>query len=100
MFLLYCRFLDEYKKQGVEFWGISTGNEPLNGIIPLYWFNSMGWTPQSQREWIKNNFGPALKKSHCNVKLLALDDQRFMLPWWMNMASHSSYDLLHWLKFQ
>jgi len=91
MLLLYCRFLDEYKKQGLEFWGISTGNEPMDGILPVYWFNSMGWTPQSQRQWIKDNFGPALKKSHSSMKLLALDDQRYLLPWWMNIASHSSY---------
>jgi glucosylceramidase len=81
------RFLDEYKKQGVEFWGISTGNEPINGIIPVNRFNSMGWTPRSQRQWIKDNFGPTLKSSHSNVKLLALEDQRFMLPWWIDMAS-------------
>jgi glucosylceramidase len=84
--LPHCRFLDEYKKQGIEFWGISTGNEPINGILPVNRFNSMGWTPQSQRHWIKHNFGPALKQYHCSVKLLALDDQRFMLPWWINMV--------------
>ncbi|XP_023704817.1 lysosomal acid glucosylceramidase isoform X2 [Cryptotermes secundus] len=79
------KFLDEYKKQGLEFWGISTGNEPINGIIPVNRFNSMGWTPWSQRQWIKDNFGPTLKKSHYTVKLLALEDQRFMLPWWINV---------------
>ncbi|XP_021936125.1 glucosylceramidase-like isoform X2 [Zootermopsis nevadensis] len=79
------KFLDEYKKQGIEFWGISTGNEPINGILPVNRFNSMGWTPHSQRHWIKHHFGPALKKYHCSVKLLALDDQRFMLPWWINI---------------
>jgi glucosylceramidase len=94
MLLLYCRFLDEYKKQGVEFWGISTGNEPTDAFQPLDNFNSMGWTTLSQRQWIKNNFGPALNKLYSNVKLLALDDQRYLLPWWMNMASHSSYDYL------
>jgi len=92
MLLLYCRFLDEYKKQGVEFWGISTGNEPMLGIIPGCRFNSLGWTPWLQRKWIKDNFGPAMKKSHFNVKLLAYDDLRLFLPSWMNVASHSSYD--------
>ncbi|KAJ4448142.1 hypothetical protein ANN_10155, partial [Periplaneta americana] len=79
------KFLDEYKKQDVEFWGISTGNEPTNGIIPVNRFNSMGWNPYTQRDWIKEYFGPLLKKSHCNIKLVAIDDQRFMLPWWFNI---------------
>nr|CAD7448937.1 unnamed protein product [Timema bartmani] len=81
------RFLDAYKKEGLKFWAISTGNEPANGIIPVNRFNSLGWTPYTQRTWIAENLGPALRNSrHKKTKLLALDDQRFMLPWWVNIV--------------
>lgn len=42
------RFLEEYDKHKVSFWAISTGNEPLNGVIPIMQFNSLGWTPTDQ----------------------------------------------------
>ena len=85
----YSRFLDEYEKEGIHFWGITTGNEPVNGILPVNKFNSMGWTPGTQRLWIKEYLGPALKKFHPHVLLIALDDQRFMLPWWIDIVSHT-----------
>ncbi|XP_046403394.1 lysosomal acid glucosylceramidase isoform X2 [Ischnura elegans] len=81
------RFLNEYKENGLKFWGITTGNEPINGIIPINRFNSMGWTPRDQREWISKNLGPSMAASqHNNTKLILLDDQRFMLPWWVNIV--------------
>nr|CAD7603336.1 unnamed protein product [Timema genevievae] len=100
----HIRFLDAYKKEGLKFWAISTGNEPANGIIPVNRFNSLGWTPYTQRTWIAENLGPALRNSrHKKTKLLALDDQRFMLPWWVNIvmsdekaASYIDGVAVHW----
>ncbi|XP_071442851.1 lysosomal acid glucosylceramidase-like [Hetaerina americana] len=81
------RFLDEYKHNGHTFWGITTGNEPMNGIIPINRFNSMGWTPREQREWISKNLGPSMVASqHNKTKLIMLDDQRFLLPWWVDIV--------------
>ena len=38
MIILYIpslsRFFDEYKKHNVEFWALTTQNEPLDGEIP------------------------------------------------------------------
>ncbi|KAJ9601521.1 hypothetical protein L9F63_000264 [Diploptera punctata] len=97
------KFLDKYEKEGLYFWGISTGNEPINGIIPVNRFNSMGWTPSTQTTWIKEHLGPALKKFDPEIKLIALDDQRFMLPWWINklmsdeeVASYIDGIGVHW----
>ncbi|XP_046999707.1 lysosomal acid glucosylceramidase-like isoform X2 [Schistocerca americana] len=82
----HIKFLDAYKNMGLEFWAVSTGNEPSNGIIPINRFNSLGWTPKKQRKWIAENFGPALRASqHSSIKLLVLDDQRFLLPWMVNL---------------
>ncbi|XP_050422662.1 lysosomal acid glucosylceramidase [Adelges cooleyi] len=82
----HIKFLDAYDKFSLKFWALTTGNEPLNGIVPINRFNSMGWTPQSHREWIGHYMGPLLKSSKYNDTLLfAIDDQRIVLPWWMKM---------------
>ncbi|KAK7789534.1 hypothetical protein R5R35_003347 [Gryllus longicercus] len=80
----HVKFLNAYKEQALDFWAISTGNEPSNGIIPIMRFNSLGWSPASQSKWVAENLGPAIRNSPFNqTKILGLDDQRFMLPWWM-----------------
>lgn len=82
------RFLDAYHAQNLTFWAVTTGNEPLNGIIPVNRFNSMGWTPVSHRDWIGRYMGPRLRNSQHNGTLLfAIDDQRLVLPWWIKMVS-------------
>jgi glucosylceramidase len=42
----YVKFLDSYQKQGIEFWGLTTGNEPSLGIIPFIKISSVGWLPK------------------------------------------------------
>ena len=29
----FVKFLDEYRKRGIKFWGVTTGNEPTNGWL-------------------------------------------------------------------
>ncbi|XP_026667182.1 glucosylceramidase-like [Ceratina calcarata] len=77
------KFLDEYKKNGIDVWAVSSGNEPINTIIPFDPLNTMGWTPDRMGEWIAENFGPTLANSKHNTVILALDDQRVELPWFI-----------------
>ncbi|XP_017875581.1 glucosylceramidase-like [Ceratina calcarata] len=78
------KFLDEYKKMGIDMWAISTGNEPLTALtfdVPL---TSMGWMPESMADWVGNYFGPALAaSSHNETLILAMDDNRSLLPWFV-----------------
>lgn len=41
------------KKAGIDFWAITTGNEPLNGNIfaPAVGILSLGWTAELQVEY-------------------------------------------------
>ncbi|XP_076179507.1 lysosomal acid glucosylceramidase-like [Ptiloglossa arizonensis] len=85
---LYCdyllKFLDEYEKNGLNMWAISTGNEPLNAYIPIDRLSSLGWTPKTMADWVGNFLGPILAASrHNETQILALDDQRLELPWFM-----------------
>ncbi|XP_044739379.1 lysosomal acid glucosylceramidase-like [Chrysoperla carnea] len=85
------KFLDMYKEKGIDFWAITTGNEPVNGLLPVQVFNSMGWTPGTVSKWIAENLGPIINESqHSNVKIFALDDQRYFLPWWIDIVFEST----------
>ncbi|XP_017795820.1 PREDICTED: glucosylceramidase-like isoform X2 [Habropoda laboriosa] len=100
------KFMDEYKKHGIDMWAISTGNEPLNAFafnLPLI---SMGWTPKMMADWIANYLGPTLSSSaHNKTMVLAFDDNRHVLPWFVeptleNRAS-SKYVVgtaVHWYQ--
>lgn len=86
----HVRFLEEYAARGVDVWALTTGNEPINAFVAplLVRFNSMGWTPLGQRRWVSRHLGPTLRRSKYNATLLlALDDQRVLLPWWLDIVS-------------
>ncbi|XP_044021245.1 lysosomal acid glucosylceramidase-like [Aphidius gifuensis] len=79
------KFLESYQDQGLFIWGISTGNEPTSALIPYPTINTMYWTPKDVTKWIINNLGPTIEKSNSNETIiLALDDQRYLLPDWID----------------
>lgn len=89
----YVRFLDEYKRHNVTFWGITAQNEPQDGNTVDFPFNTMGFTAESQRIFISENLGPTLAKSgYGAVKIMILDDQRLMLPGWAKEVLRNDSD--------
>ncbi|XP_058130628.1 lysosomal acid glucosylceramidase-like [Anopheles ziemanni] len=84
----HVRYLELMKAAGLEFWAISTGNEPLNGVIGFLFihFMSLGWTAPEQGRWVGQYLGPTLRKSSVSsVKLFGCDDQRYTFPWWFKL---------------
>ena len=74
------KYLEEYKKEGVEIWGITPVNEPHgnNGQ-----WESMNFTPESQNLFIKNYLGPKLHENGFkNIKLFIYDQNRDGLEHW------------------
>ena len=102
--LYYIKFLEAYRNQSINLWGLTTGNEPINGLIPGFSFNCMAFTPWTQRDFVKKDLGPALNASGFgNIKLLIMDDQRYVLPLWANIvlndpeaAKYVSGIAFHW----
>lgn len=74
-----------YENNGVHIWAVSTGNEPINAFIPFDPLSSMGWTSRPESDWIANYLGPTLAESGYDTKILALDDQRIFLPWYIKL---------------
>lgn len=85
----FVRFLQEYEKNGIRLWGLTAENEPSAGYMPGYKFQCMGFTPSSQRDFIKMDLGPALVDAGYgpgNLTLMIMDDNRYLLPNWANVV--------------
>lgn len=76
------KFLEEYKRNNISFWAITTTNEPLNGVVDLPDFNCLGWTIEGMGSWIVDYLGPTIKNYDPTIKILGIDDQRNTLPIW------------------
>jgi len=69
----YVRFMKEYQKEGIPVWAISVQNEPA---ATQSW-ESCIYTPEEERDFVKNFLGPTLKNSSFpDVKLLVWDHNR------------------------
>ena len=74
------KYLEAYKAEGVDIWGLTPVNEPggNNGN-----WESMHFTPESQNSFIKNHLGPKLKASeHSDINLMIFDHNTGDLESW------------------
>lgn len=100
--LYFSKYLDAYKKEGINVWGVTVENEPLgNGNN----WESMHFTPEEMTEFVKNFLGPHLEKSGMSsIKILGYDQNRGEeLENWANVmykdeASSKYFDgmAVHW----
>ncbi len=105
---IYNRFIDAYKANGVPIWGITVENEPKAGKDPHYAFNSLGFTPETQRDFIKMDLGPILEKAGYGLNttdLMIFDDQRTQILHWAEIilkdkdaAKYISGTAFHWYE--
>jgi len=71
------RFLDGYKSNGINIWGITVENEPIEGQNPKQGINGLSLYPEQERDFIKDNLGPTLAKAgynKTNLKLMIFDE--------------------------
>jgi glucosylceramidase len=77
------KYLDAYKAEGVNIWGLTPVNEPHGNSGQ---WESMHFSPESQSAFIKSYLGPKLKSSeHQGVKLFVYDQNRDGLEHWANV---------------
>lgn len=99
----HVRYLRLMDAQNVHFWAITTGNEPLNGIVGWVFvhFMSLGWTAPTQGVWVGDHLGPLLRNATSErlraVKLLGSDDQRYVFPWWFEKMEEAHAQAVHYL---
>jgi len=77
------KYLDAYKEEGVNIWGVTPVNEPHGNSGQ---WESMHFTPESQNEFVKKHLGPKLKSSqHRDIKVLVYDQNRDGLEHWTDV---------------
>ncbi|XP_059620577.1 lysosomal acid glucosylceramidase [Phlebotomus argentipes] len=96
----HLRYIELMSRNGVDLWGITTGNEPMNGVIGFLFvhFMSLGWTAGAQGSWVADHLGPTVKNSpYSDVKIFAGDDQRYTFPWWFNEMKTSRPNVMDYV---
>lgn len=74
---LIVKWLEAYRRNGIEFWATTGLNEPITGVKPFIFHNSLGITKQDYVTFIKIYLGPMLRqRGFGNVKLIAMDDNK------------------------
>jgi glucosylceramidase len=69
----YCRYIREYEKEGVSFWGLSVQNEPEAAQT----WDSCLYTGEEERDFVRDFLGPALKKEGLGgLRLMIWDHNR------------------------
>lgn len=99
--LFFSKYIDAYKEEGIDIWGITVENEPLgNGNN----WESMHYTPDEMTDFVQNFLGPKLEaEGKGNVKILGYDQNREHLKEWVdaqykNEATSKYFDgtAIHW----
>ncbi len=71
--LFFSKYLNAYKKEGIEIWGITVENEPLGNNNN---WESMHYSAEEMVDFVKNHLGPKLETDGHDVKVLAYDQNR------------------------
>ncbi|XP_060535919.1 lysosomal acid glucosylceramidase-like [Cylas formicarius] len=92
----YIKFFDSYKQENISFWGVTTQNEPINGIIGIN-INNLGFLPNQMNKWISANLGPRVRNSsYSDLKIIAHDEARITLLFF-NLFTLSNDDVVGYL---
>jgi len=72
----YVKFINSYKKEGINFWGLTIQNEPM---ATQRW-ESCIYSAEEERDFLKNYLGPTLKKAGLgDKKIIAWDHNRDLI---------------------
>ncbi|NAY92407.1 glycosyl hydrolase family 30 [Muricauda sp. JGD-17] len=99
--LFFSKYIDAYKAEGIDIWGLTVENEPLgNGNN----WESMHYTPEEMTQFVQNHLGPTLENlGKGNVKILGYDQNREHLNEWVDTmfeneetSKYFSGTAIHW----
>ena len=101
--LYFSKYLEAYKKEGIDIWGVTVINEPHgNGNN---WESTL-FSPQEMTNFVQNHLGPKLERDGWDaVKILGYDQNRAGLKVWVDVMykdekSSKYYDgtAIHWYE--
>lgn len=72
----FTRFIAAYEKEGIPIWAITVQNEPM----ATQTWESMLYTAEEERDFLKNHLGPAMHKAgYGDKKIIVWDHNRDMM---------------------
>ena len=101
--LFFSKYLDAYKKEGIDIWGVTVVNEPHgNGNN----WESMHFSPKEMTDFVQNHLGPKLEsEGKSDIKILGYDQNREGLKEWVDVMykdeASSKYfagTAIHWYE--
>ncbi len=80
--LFFSKYVEAYRKEGIDIWGFTVENEPLgNGNN----WESMHYTPEEMSVFVKDHLGPRLQSAGMeDIKILGYDQNREHLREWVD----------------
>lgn len=78
--LYFSKFISAYNAQGINIWGVTIQNEPE--YCPRT-YEAMHFTPETQRDFLKDRLGPKLSNDHPDVNILIYDHNKDHVVTWV-----------------
>lgn len=80
----FVKFFEAYSSHKISFWGLTIQNEPSTGADMTWRWQTMNYTAETMRDFLKHFLGPQLKANSLteSLKVMVLDDGRGLLPGW------------------
>lgn len=99
--LFFSKYIDAYKAEGIDIWGVTVENEPLGNDSN---WESMHYSPEEMTNFVQNHLGPKLEAEGKEaVKILGYDQNREHLNEWVDVmyrdeATSKYFDgtAIHW----
>uniref|UniRef100_A0A8R1DR70 Glucosylceramidase n=1 Tax=Caenorhabditis japonica TaxID=281687 RepID=A0A8R1DR70_CAEJA len=88
----FIKFFQAYSSHNIPFWGLTIQNEPSTGADMSWRWQTMNYTAETMRDFLKYYLGPALKRNELTkpLKVMILDDGRGLLPGWADTMFNDS----------
>jgi len=88
------KFINAYKKDGVDIWGVTVQNEPGAGQI----WESCIYSASQERDFVKDNLGPTFQKNGLSDKKIIIWDHNrgLMYQWASTILNDSSVAKYVW----
>ncbi|CAD6191920.1 unnamed protein product [Caenorhabditis auriculariae] len=101
----FVKFFEAYRSKGIQYWGLTIQNEPSTGADMDWRWQTMNFTAETMRDFLRGYLGPALKANEAtrDLKVMVLDDGRGLLPGWADTmfadpetAKYADGVAVHW----
>jgi glucosylceramidase len=101
--LFFSKYIDAYKEEGIDIWGVTVENEPHgNGNN----WESMHYSPEEMTHFVQNYLGPRLEKDgKQDVRILGYDQNRDGLKEWVDVmyandesSKYYAGTAIHWYE--